>query len=184
MRTLAMILLLFLTPAGIAGERYAFIYGGQLSQDRMLDILSRAEATREYSYLVTLGAGKRVGTFGHYLDWEVEIQGGRHFGEQNHGETVAVMIARWQRLPWDRWLDTSIALGQGLSYATRRPELERSGGTNRLLNYLLVEASFVVPGTRNWEIFSRLHHRSGVFGLYDGAEGGSNVLGIGLRTRF
>jgi hypothetical protein len=84
-------------------------------------------------------------------------------------------------------------VGEGLSYAFSIPAVERSlhneyfdveHNTSKLMNYLMFELSFAVPKTKHWHIFTRIHHRSGVFGLFNDATDGSNVLAIGTRYDF
>lgn len=165
-------------------ERWVFFYAGRLSRDRMVRILTRFEASFEDSEFYNLGFGWHLGTSWEHLRWEVELQAGRHDGIQDHWEFVGVLVARWTRFPWDHVIDTSFAVGEGQSYATNEPISEERKGTQRLLNYLLVEVSVTVPGRQNWDLFTRLHHRSAVFGVYGGNSGGSNVVGIGTRYRF
>ncbi len=170
--------------AGPDRERWVFGYAGRLSRDRMVRILTRLEASFEDSEYYAAGFGWHLGTSWEHLRWEVEVQAGKHEGDQDHWEFVGVLVARWTKFPWDDYLDTSFAIGEGQSYATSSPVSEQRKGTQRLLNYLLVEVSATVPGTQNWDVFTRLHHRSAVFGLYGGASGGSNVVGVGTRYRF
>jgi hypothetical protein len=83
-----------------------------------------------------------------------------------------------------RYLDTSFAFGGGLSQATEVPVLERrdpdSSEASALLHYLMVEAAFRLPGSP-WSMVARLHHRSGIFGLF--SHSGSNLVELGLRYR-
>jgi hypothetical protein len=44
--------------------------------------------------------------------------------------------------------------------------------------------TFALPNTPKWNLVFRLHHRSGIFGLFDGIEGASNAFGIGLKYKF
>jgi hypothetical protein len=39
------------------------------------------------------------------------------------------------------------------------------------------------PSWRNWSVFARIHHRSGIFGLLSDARG-SNFVGLGVRLRY
>jgi hypothetical protein len=48
----------------------------------------------------------------------------------------------------------------------------------------MFELAVVVPQHPQWTLFGRVHHRSGVFGLFDGMNGGSNVVGAGIRYTF
>jgi hypothetical protein len=93
---------------------------------------------------------------------------------------------RWRRLPWNHLVATSFAIGEGLSIAGAVPEVEvlttEEGRTNHLLNYLMLEATFAVPSLPQLQLVGRIHHRSGMFGVFNGArESGSNTVGLGFR---
>ena len=95
---------------------------------------------------------------------------------------------RWLPFPWDRYLDTSFAFGNGFSFATADPELEiidyDKNETSQWLYYILVELAFQVPRQLQWDLFVRIHHRSSVFGLIKNVHAGSNFVGLGLRYHF
>jgi hypothetical protein len=60
----------------------------------------------------------------------------------------------------------------------RDPDNSHAG---TLLHYLLIEAEVGLPDSR-WSLVARVHHRSGIFGLF--SHSGSNVLALGVRYRF
>jgi hypothetical protein len=86
------------------------------------------------------------------------------------------------------WIVESFAVGEGLSYANTDPNFEKQlhddKDANDLLNYLAFEFVFKLPQVQNTKLIYRLHHRSGVFGLFDDITGGSNYLSFGLRHKF
>ena len=47
----------------------------------------------------------------------------------------------------------------------------------------MVEATFALPRHPQWQLAYRIHHRSGIFGVYD-TDSGSNTVGLGLRYFF
>ena len=53
-----------------------------------------------------------------------------------------------------------------------------------LLHYFAPEITFADPDNKDLEFVTRLHHRSGVFRLFDGVNGGSTFLSIGFRQHF
>ncbi|MBW2355547.1 MAG: hypothetical protein JRF23_02040 [Deltaproteobacteria bacterium] len=140
------------------------------------------EARYEDSHLVGLGLSRKIGTYKDLIGFEVEGQAVKHFGDQDNEELNALIVARWLPFPWDRFLDTSFAVGEGVSYATTDPSLENKG--QQWLNYILLELAFAAPSRPQWEAVIRVHHRSGVFGLYNGVRDASNALGVGIRYRF
>lgn len=93
---------------------------------------------------------------------------------------------RWIDFPWNHVITTTFAIGEGLSYDTNIPqvEAENSEETQNLLNYLMLEATFALPKYPRWELVYRIHHRSGVFGLYNAGNNGSTAVGLGIRYRF
>ena len=102
---------------------------------------------------------------------------------------VYVMIRR-THFPWDRYLRTSLAFGEGLSYAAERIYVENNGmagdSSPRFLNYLTYEITFALPQYPYLELIARIHHRSGAWGLFYPFHDhpGSNNLGFGIRYYF
>lgn len=93
---------------------------------------------------------------------------------------------RWANFPWNAWVNTSFAIGEGISYDTSIPSLEgkSSEDTKRLLNYLMLEATLAPPGNPRLQLVVRIHHRSGAYGLYHAGNTGSNDVGLGIRYLF
>ena len=104
----------------------------------------------------------------------------RDFFEAN----VFVMV-RWMRFPWNRFLKTSMAFGEGVSVAEEVPYIEqvdlRNEGMSHFLNFLAYEITLSPPKCNRISAVYRLHHRSGIFGLVNDVVGGSNVTAFGLR---
>ena len=118
-------------------------------------------------------AGKLVGRYQESGNWISEVD--------------AYIALRWRRLPWNHVLATSLAIGDGLSYVSRVPDVEifttEVGGTSQLLNYLMLEMTLAVPSLPYVQLVGRIHHRSGMFGVFgDAQESGSNAVGLGLRV--
>jgi hypothetical protein len=137
------------------------------------------------SYTAGLSISYQFTDWGEHMRWELEGQMLQHFGEQKMVEFVGSINVRWITFPWDRYLDTSVAFGGGLSVTSEVPELEkrdpRSSEAATLLHYLLLEATVGLPNS-DWGLVGRIHHRSGIFGLF--SHSGSNLLEIGVRYRF
>lgn len=93
---------------------------------------------------------------------------------------------RWANWPWNKYLPTSLAIGEGISYDSSISALERRSNENtkRLLNYLMLEATFALPNHPQLQLVARIHHRSGMFGVYHAGNTGSNVIGGGIRYLF
>ncbi len=96
---------------------------------------------------------------------------------------------RWNKFPWNHFIRTSFAIGEGISYATRQPFQEirdptKSENAKPLLNYLMFEIGLSLPKHPQWQLFLRIHHRSGAYGLFCRGIVGSTAVGLGLRYRF
>ncbi len=175
-----------LAPAAHAaeGDGHLSIYAAQSATDRLAEILRTTSADLQDSYLLSVAYGRSFRE-GRSVRWEWEGQLVRHTGMQRHGELNAVLIIRWMRFPWDSYIDTRVAFGEGLSHATREPAIEPRAqrpdeDSTRTLNYLLLEVEAKRPLSQ-WSGFLRIHHRSGIAGLFDGVHGGSNFVGLGVR---
>jgi len=134
-------------------------------------------------YFMALAVSRKIYSFTKHLDLELEGQGVKHMGDQHHWEFNGLFTLRWLTFPWNKYIITTFAVGDGLSYATRTPKLEEEihGKTSLFLNYLMVELTFALPEFPQWSLVWRVHHRSGIFGFFEGVEGASNALGVGLK---
>ena len=168
-------------------DKYVSLYAGQFSNTALNEIV-RFGVDLENTYVYVFSLGKEMGRWDDKLALELEGQVGAYSGGQSHMETNGAFVLRWLLFPWDRWLDTSFAFGNGLSWASKDPPLEiREGNehrTSQFLYYILVEMAFAVPQHQDWDVFVRIHHRSSVFGLIDGLYTASNFLGLGVRYHF
>jgi hypothetical protein len=96
------------------------------------------------------------------------------------------LMFRWAHFPWNPYLATSLSVGEGISYTSSIPELEKKDNahTKRLLNYLMLEATFAHPKLPQLQYVVRIHHRSGAYGIYHAGNTGSNAIGLGIRYLF
>ena len=172
----------------IAGTDWSVTLYGAVMLDGNLVDASIFYRGFEDSYFWVAALGKKVASYEEKIDVEVEGQIVKHHGAQSHWEFNGLVAARWLPLPWDDYLDTSIAGGAGLSYASEIPKFEEErrgeGQTAQLLAYLMLELAFSLPAIPNWSLVTRIHHRSGAFGVFDGVTGGSNAWGFGIRYSF
>jgi len=104
----------------------------------------------------------------------------KHYLNQLNWEISAAILLRYQILK-DK---LSFAVGEGLSYASDLPRLERIRHTheNRLLNLVIIELAYDLDPSH--AVALRWHHRSGVWGLFNGVSGGSNSVQLGFRLKF
>jgi hypothetical protein len=163
-------------------------YGAVLTRAPIEEALFNTSEIDESFKFIALAMGRQIKCYKN-IDLELEGQVVKHFENQDHMEFNALFIVRWLKFPWNNYINTSFAIGEGLSMATKIPKLERElhddrSGVSQLLNYLLLELSFSLPNSPQWNLIGRLHHRSGVAGIFNGANGGSNGLGLGIKYKF
>jgi hypothetical protein len=164
------------------------LYGGQVSDTQFNAIVRGILDYRNY-YLVALALGKEIGVYRDKVGIELEGQVVKHIHGSEHWEFNPLLTLRWLNFPWDDTLDTSFAWGNGLSYATEPPEFETKESshgerTSQVLYYFMVEWVAGFPKIPRWSVFSRIHHRSSVFGIFDGLLAGSNYVTFGIRYHF
>jgi hypothetical protein len=180
-------LMIALQPA-VAGDYALTFYSGKYSDDRLGAVLVSKPIDFEDSWFAAAALSRAYAFESPSHQWEIEGQLGKHYRGQTHWEINALAIYRWQRFPWQHRLRTTVAIGDGLSFATRLPPLEEASDTNvgatHMLNYILVEFTFAPPRSADWSLVVRVHHRSGVYGLFNGVQGGSNIIAAGLKWHF
>jgi len=158
-------------------------YGALLSSAPIEKSLVNFDDIEESYQFVALALGRWIGSY-KKIGFEMEGQIVKHLGDQHHMEFNAAIIARLVNFPWE---NTNLAFGEGLSMASRKPKFEKEiheGKASALLNYLMFELALSLPDAPKWEMIARLHHRSGVNGLFNDVSGGSNALGVGIRYKF
>lgn len=183
--------LVLLLPLQATAQKGWFVtlYGGQFVDNELLKVLFQGDIFHlnpEDSHLATVSLSKELARWKRYIAFELEGQIGRHFGLQDNWEFNALVVFRWLLFPWDRYLDTSFAFGEGFSYATEEPFIEsefQDADSVQFMNYILLEFEFALPTVPHWSLLTRLHHRSGIFGVFGTGEG-SNFVGLGVRYRF
>ena len=161
------------------------VYGGQLTEEKWERALSPDADYADATLTVAAASWTAARFFDGNLSCELEAQVGKYFGDQEHWEFNLPLVGfRWHRFPWDDQLATSFAWGIGPSYATRVPkvELETNDDSSHWLVYWFGELTFGPPSA-NWEVLTRLHHRSDAFGNV-ADDGGSTAVAAGVRYRF
>lgn len=117
--------------------------------------------------------------------YEVEGQIAKHSGIQDNLEYNLLGAVRWHDLFWSDKLNSSAAVGLGVSYASSVPRAEATiinSGSEKLLTYWHLELT-MGPPKRDWQASLRMHHRSTAYGLF-GSHGGSNAVTLGVRYEF
>ncbi|MDF3820730.1 hypothetical protein P3G55_12505 [Leptospira sp. 96542] len=169
-------------------------YGGIFTETDLLPIVLRQKTEYQKSYIGTLGLYRPLDYKLRFIDFGFEGNITKHFGTMNHWEFNAFYIAKIDRIAGSPF---GISIGEGLSLASENPKLENKAKgyyldglqkdaieSRALLNYLMVEVSSYLPFEHKTELFLRVHHRSGIFGLYCPPDPncGSNFISYGFRT--
>lgn len=162
-------------------------YYGKLTSDPLSDVLTfQADYDSDYKFWV-LALARKLKTVNPKFTIEAEGQVGKHTTGQDHWEINGLFVLRWLRFPWDAYVDTTVAAGAGLSYATELPpfEVETEGDSDKLLGYLMFELTVGAPSVPQLDLVSRIHHRSGAGKIFgNDVEGASNSITLGLKYRF
>jgi hypothetical protein len=131
---------------------------------------------------------RRLVTFWHALDFEAQIGVGKRFGDMKAAEFWGTLAARWTAFPWSDYIKTTIAISDGISLTTQVDTVERNANSNHagsvFLNYFSPEFTLSNPQYDELELVFSIHHRSGLYGLIDKANAGSQFGTIGLRYHF
>lgn len=185
------LLLLSLPLTAQAGEasrdRHVTLFGAVMTDGALPETAFLSASFEQDFKFGAVTAAQKIGNLFDKIDFELEGQVVKHVEGQHHWEFNALVVARWLWFPWNHLLKTSFAVGEGLSLATETPAFEEKyhgEKTNKFLNYLMFEFDFALPGTPQWSLVTRLHHRSGIYGLFRGVHGASNALGLGIRYHF
>lgn len=153
----------------------------------------------ENSYFVGVGLGKTGPKLGHSVgrlqgtpmaelrqDFEVLML--KHHGLQHNAELGAAYLLRTPDLQIGP-LGVNLATGTGLSYALGKPTYEDGPKQDpdrkyRLQLLALFELEWRLRNVDALTLATRIHHRSGVYGLIAPPHVGSNFITLGLRYRF
>ena len=163
---------------------FVTVYGGAHWQDRLRDIFLFRATFPDDMHIAAIALGKELWKYEDWIGLEAEGQVAKHFGDMDHWEFNALLILRWHPFPWDKYIDTSFAVGDGISYATETPVIEKNPEAGRTMNYLMYELTFGLPELPEWAFVIRVHHRSSIFGLIDRDYGASNFLCAGIKYYF
>lgn len=178
-----------------APGRYAFmLYTGAMTRNTLGQVVGgevllddEALYSAEFSYIFKPEQGIRR-YFGPVFQ---SIEANFNFTYHNDHDSpiyefIPYLSFRWKKFPWTDVLKTSISLGEGVSWVSNvsTREHRNSDDPQKILNYLNFELTAALAAYPRFELVARIHHRSGVFGLYRSNNSGSTAVGIGLRWYF
>ncbi len=167
------------------GKWFVSVYLGQATDNHLNNLIRKGPDYVDY-YVASLQIGKEFWVYKDKFSAEFEIHIAEHWGHQNYEEFNGVFVFRFLKFPWDKYIDTSFGIGEGLSWASEIAELEerRHEDVTQLLNFLKLEFGFNLPKYPDWVLFLQIYHRSGMFEIFDGVSGACNLLGLGIKYRF
>ena len=174
--SLAYLTLGFSHPVVANGKNNAIsIFRGTVTEDELTFPIPNFENAGQIGINYNR-ALKRFRRFGFELDTSLF----KYYGDQSHWEVNAAIMFRFYIIK-NR---VSFAVGDGLSFASDIPDLERRRhiNTSNILNFVVLDLAYDV--TNSSSLALRWHHRSGMWGLFNGVSGGSNSVQFGARYRF
>ena len=160
------------------------LYGGAFTDSDLEDDLTFNWDFGDHTYIIVGALARELWRYEDFISFEVEGQLGKYFGQEHQGQINGLIIARWLKFPWDKYVDTSFAVGDGLSYNTHTSDVEKDDDEDagRWLNYLMFEVTLGLPKYPRWDFVYRIHHRSSIRGLI--GEGASNFVTAGFKYAF
>ena len=160
------------------------VYGGAHAQDDIGDVFSFKAKFEDNDYIAVAALAREFWHYQKFISFEVEGQIGKHFNNDTFWEFNGLIIGRWHAFPWNKYVGTSIAVGDGLSCYTEISKVEKEDDEDaqKTLNYLMFELALGLPRYPRWDLVVRIHHRSSIFGLY--GAGGSNYVTGGFKFSF
>lgn len=186
----ALILLGGISPVAAADrpDTHVTVYGGT-AMDNALGDMGWPPAWEAYDNqkLAGVAVGREIArVYDDKVGIEIEGQVMRHWGKQDLWEGVGAGLVRWHPLPWDKWVESSVAAGAGVSHMSEISEIEqqRNRKQARTIGYLVFEVTAAPVREAPWDGVLRWHHRSGGYGTFNGVTGGSNYLVLGARRHF
>ena len=166
-----------------AGKLDFLFYRGQMVSNDFRNIVFNQKRDYVPSFIRVAAVNYKLGDFYGPFTWEFEGQFAKHNGLQNHSEMNALLIARWE-IRWKDNLSFSWAVGDGLSVASEVPRTEKdeNPSSGAAANYMMTEIDLGLPFLAfHPRLMFRIHHRSGVFGVFCRGTCGSNILTFGLK---
>jgi hypothetical protein len=182
-----------------AGDRSIAVFAGVATDTAFIESMFLPWTNElEDIGIVAMAYSQRFGTlddltngqipFGEHFMIEGELGLSGRFGDESLGEAWAALYLRFDGFPWNETIYTTLAVNTGLSLLTEESDFERGrdadNKNNVLLHYMGPEITFADPANKNLELLLRFHHRSGVFGFFDGVVSGSTFISSGVRVRF
>jgi hypothetical protein len=160
------------------------LYGGPSAQPDLENVSIFNMRFEDDTYIAVAALAREFWRYDDWISFEFEGQAGKYFGQEHQWQFNGLIIGRWNRFPWDKYLDTSFAVGEGLSYNTETSKIEKEDDEDagKWLNYLMFEITLGLPKYPRWNFAYRIHHRSSIREKI--GAGASNFVAIGIKYSF
>ncbi len=164
----------------------AHVYFGPASPTALLDVVKARGVQFEPFFQFSLGGAWQFASLGPYFGSGIEATLTKHTESWDLFSASSALWIRWTLLPWSRWVRSGFKAGAGLSYATDYlvAETAHIARSSKLLFHVILEFDVFPFGELPWGFLLRVHHRSGIFGLFEGVVGGSDFICLGLRFAY
>ena len=180
-----------MAPARTPGRWAVSVFGGWEQSDAPVTQVFRVIPNTDTRADNFVGGAVSYSVLRFWLDFtaEVEVGAGKRFPHSGATEGWAALFVRYH-LPWRDTIVTTLAASTGVNYADKLPisevfaTYEDSRARSHLLHYFAPEITFALPQRPEHELFVRVHHRSGAWGVFNGVWGGADVATLGYRYRF
>jgi len=164
-----------------------FLFFGRYTSDNMGDTVLRVHY--EDNYVLAAAYSRNFLEMRYGLHLGGEIGSAYRFGTMSTEEIWTGVVIGNKGITSCEGIKVGLALTVGVSLISKSmgEEIQREkgrGGNASFLFYLGPELTFSFPGLRRWELFYRLHHRSGAGGLLGGLYEGYDSNTLGLRYLF
>ena len=160
------------------------VFGGPSVQPDLENALIFNMRVEDDTYIGVAALAREFWRYENWISFEVEGQVGKYFGKEHQWQFNGLIIGRWHRFPWEDYVDTSFAVGDGLSYNTETSDIEYKDDEDagKWLNYLMFELTLGLPEYPRWDFVYRIHHRSSIKETI--GAGASNFAAFGIKYSF
>ena len=95
---------------------FVSIYGGLNVEENLAKIVVPNASISGSNYIVVGALAREIYRYKQWFSFELEGLVGKHFGpKDDQWEFAGLILGRWHTFPWDEYIDTSFAMGAGLS---------------------------------------------------------------------
>lgn len=170
-------------------DQSIFAFGGAFISGGIKESLIPFTAPYEQNRVIGVGYQKMLGTLGNDFNWGAEVGVAGRLGAISSAEAWAGLLLRYDGLVLGDSIRISPSLSAGFSAVTgpigvEFDRVKEHSGDATLLFYLGPEISVTALDHPNFEVFWRVHHRSGAWGTLGKMGDAANANVVGVRWHF